>query len=351
MNKKFIYFSALLLLVSAAGLTSAVGSSTAVTTLPSGVKQIVLQNGTTNWFSLPLTGQPIFTGMVSAVTSNTISVNSGSNTLASSLTTPGSPYFVQFLSGAEAGRVMLITANTTSALTLDTTDNGVGSKVPLTASGFSVAVGDSFQVFPGDTLASVFGAGTSANPLVIAGGAFNGQGDTVMLTGSSLQDYYFNTTLGYWVLCGSSVNANNTVIYPFSSVCVLRNAASNATLVLTGQMTPVNACTKVATNTDIYGSTHYAVGVTLAQLNMGANWLKSSNPNAADEIGVWNPSTNNFNYYYQQPNGNWYQAYGGNPTTVQNSTVLPAGSALEYLSRAGSPGAQSFVVSALPYTP
>ncbi len=139
MTKKFIYFSALLLLVSASGLTSAVGSSTAVATLPSGVKQITLQKGTTNWFSLPLTGQPIFTGMVSAVTSNTISVNSGSDTMAANLTVPGSPYFVQFLTGAEAGRVMLITANTSTALTLDTTDNGVGSPVALTASGFSVA--------------------------------------------------------------------------------------------------------------------------------------------------------------------------------------------------------------------
>jgi uncharacterized protein (TIGR02597 family) len=347
MKKKFFYFSALLL-VSASGLTQAVASSTAVATLPAGMRQVTLLKGTPNWFSLPLTGQPIFTGTVSAVTSNSISVAGGAETFATNLATPGSPYFVQFLSGAEAGRTMLITANTTTSLTLDTTDNGVGSVVALNASGDSVAAGDSFQIFPGDTLASVFGAGTSGNPLLLAGGAYNGLGDTVMLCGPKLQDYYFNSALGYWVQRGSSTNANNTVIYPFSSVCVLRVATSNATLLLTGQVTPVNSCSKVAVNTDVYGSSHYPVDVTLAQLNMGSNWLKSSNPNAADDIGIWTPSVNGFTYYYQQPNGNWYQCYGGNPSTVQNSLTLPAGAAVEYLSRSST---QSFVVSALPYTP
>jgi uncharacterized protein (TIGR02597 family) len=351
MKKKFFYFSALLLLVSTSGLTQAVASSTAVASAPSGVRQITLLKGTANWFSLPLTGQPVFSGMVSAVTSNSISLGGGADTFATNLATPGSPYFVQFLSGAEAGRTMLITANTTTSLALDTTDNGIGSPVALTASGYSVAMGDMFQIIPGDTLASVFGAGTSGNPLLLAGGAYNGQGDLVMLCGPSLQQYYFNSALGYWVQRGSNANANNTIIYPFSSVCVLRVPTSNATLMLTGQMTPVSACTKVATNTDVYGSTHYAVGVTLAQLNLASTWLKSSNPNAADDIGVWTPSVNGFTYYYQQPNGNWYQCYGGNPSTVQNNLTLPAGAALEYLSRSAAVGAQAFVVSALPYTP
>ncbi len=101
----------------------------------------------------------------------------------------------------------------------------------LTASGFSVASGDKFEIFPGDTLASVFGTNTSSNPLVVTGSANQGKADQVSLWGTSDTVYYFNTAAGHWETTGSSANANNTVIYPTRpSACTASPAATRRSL-------------------------------------------------------------------------------------------------------------------------
>ena len=236
MKKKFFYFWASLTIALSA--TTALGhasSSMSVSKVPTGVQEITLQQGTSTWFSFPLSEQPVYAGAVSGVSSNVISIASSSPSFAAGYTGTATPYFVQFLTGSEAGRTLLITGGTSTSLTLDITDHGIGSSVALNASGFSVAAGDKFQIFPGDTLASVFGTNTASNPLLLNGSGNQGNADQVSLWGTSDTVYYFNTAAGQWETTGSSANANNTIIYPYSAVSVYRQPGSSATLLLTGR--------------------------------------------------------------------------------------------------------------------
>ena len=349
MKKKFFYFWASLV---ALGATTAMGhasSSMSVSKMPTGVQEITLKQGTSTWFSFPLSEQPVYGGAVSGVTSNVISIASSSASFATGYAGSATPYFVQFLSGNEAGRTLLITGGTSTSLTLDTTDHGIGSTVALNASGFSVVAGDKFQIFPGDTLATVFGTNTASNPLLLNGSSNQGNADQVSLWGTSDTVYYFNTSAGQWEATGSSANANNTIIYPYSAMSVYRKSGSNATLVLTGQVTSANACQKIVANTNVYCSSHYATPILLSQLKMGSNWQTGSNSSLADTLGIWNASSSSFTFYYEKSNGSWYLA-SGNSSVTQNNVTIPAGAATVIYKRAAVSGANAFLVSAMPYS-
>jgi uncharacterized protein (TIGR02597 family) len=348
MMKKFFYFWAGL--VAALSASTAMGhassSSMSVSKVPTGVQSITLKQGTSTWFSFPLSEQPVYAGAVVGVTNNVIGITPSSTT---SFTGSATPYFVQFLSGQEAGRTLLITASTSTSLTLDTTDHGIGSTVALNTSGFAVASGDKFQVFPGDTLATVFGTNTSSNPLLLNGSSNQGNADQVSLWGTSDTVYYFNTGAGHWETTGSSANANNVIIYPYSAISVYRKSGSNATLLLTGQVTSANACQKVAVNTNVYCSSHYPTAIQLSQLKMSSNWQTGSNGNSADDLAIWSASSQTFTFYFQKPNGNWYLCTG-NSNATQNTVTIPAGGATVIYRRASSSGGNAFLVSALPYS-
>jgi uncharacterized protein (TIGR02597 family) len=210
MRKKIFYFLT--------GIILATGSSSAeaqdsVASVPQGMITFTLPSGSTSYLSLPLTNNSTYTSAVTAITANTINVGDAPAPFTTSLASAASPYFVKFLSGNEMGRVMLITANTASTLTLDTTDHISGSPVFLTTTGFNVQAGDTFEVFPGDTLTSVFGAGTTQRPLLLTGGTSAGTADTISfftVSGAPTATYFFNTADGYWEQPGTTVTTVTT---------------------------------------------------------------------------------------------------------------------------------------------
>ncbi len=310
-----------------------------------------LPTAATTYVSLPLTRESVYTGIVSAVTPNTIAVADSPAPFTQDYATAAAPYFVKFLSGNEAGRVLLINANSTSELTLDTTDNATGAAVALTATGFSVAAGDTFEIFPGDTLASIFGGAGQAP--VLTGGESPFASDEVSVYGvanSAPATYYFNTSLGYWVAIGTAANANNTIIYPYSALAVtLRAGHPSTNLVLAGRVTPVGAAAKMVGMAQVYSSTHYAADVKLSQLKFGANWQRGAYAFQSDTLGVWNPTTGAFDFYFQKPDLTWGKQ-GPNPFADQSNFTIPAGTVTIITKRAAVAGANAFLVSALPYT-
>jgi hypothetical protein len=161
--------------------------------------------------------------------------------------------------------------------------------------------------------------------------------------------YYFNTGAGHWETTGSSANENNVIIYPYSTLSVYRRSGSNATLVLTGQVTSANACQKIVQNANCYGSSHYATAITLAQLKMGSNWQTGSTAATADNLGIWNQSASNFTFYYEKANGSWYLC-SGNSSATQNAVTIPSGASTVVYKRYAVSGGQSFLVSAMPYS-
>jgi uncharacterized protein (TIGR02597 family) len=311
-----------------------------------------LPHGVTTYLSLPLTQQSVYNGVVSGVTSNTIAVDDTPAPFTTNVSAVTLPYFVKFLSGNEVGRVLLIVANTTSTLTLDTSDHTTGAVVALNTTSFSVEPGDSFEIFPGDTLASVFGSGAAGNPLILTGASSQVASDEVSLyttVGTAPHTYYYNTIAGFWELAGSVANANNTIIYPYSALTVTRRAThADTTLVLQGRVTPVNASTKTVSHEGVYGSTHYASDVTLSQLQFGSGWRTGDSMSTADNLSVWNAAEGRFDIYYQRPDSTW-RKYGNN-VTDQSGVVIPAGTVVTIQRRSTLTGAEAFLVSAMPYS-
>jgi len=348
MRKKIFYF--LMGVALATGVASATTKSS-VATVPAGMITFALTHGKSSYLSLPLTKLSTYTSSVTAVTTNTISVDDTPAPFTTNFATPVAPYFVKFLSGNEAGRVMLITANTTSALTLDTTDHASGAAVALTTTGFSVEAGDTFEVFPGDTLASVFGAGTTQSPLLLTGARNVSASDVVSLftTSGTGTIYYFNTAVGFWQQYGAAANANNTIIYPYSAFMVARRPTHpDMTLVLAGRVTQVAAETKVIGNGTVYGSTHYATDTKLSQLHFGANWIKGATATVADTLSVWNAALGRFDIFYQMPDSTWRKS--SDTVTDQSSFTIPAGAVTTIAKRGIVSGAASFLASSLPYS-
>jgi len=327
-------------------------SSVSVASLPQGMVVISTgSQGSTNYISLPLSSNAIYTGSVSSVGPNTINVSGTPFT--TNLAAIGSPYFVKFLSGNEAGRTLLITGNSANSLTVSITDNSSQS-VNLQTANFSVSPGDSFEVVPGDTLASLFGTNTGNNPLAITGASSYASADWVNIynpvTGS-WQIFFFNTSLNYWTLEGSSGNANSTVLYPYSGLSITRHSPSEPVpfIVLTGRVPEVQVMVKTTgSNAITYVSTGYPVGMTLSQLNFGSNWVKGTSTATADIVSVWNSSTKTFISYYQLPTSAWCQA--GSPAADKGSTVLPAGCCLALQQHMSVSGASSYLTLSVPYS-
>ena len=203
-------------------------ATTVLNSVPEGTLTYTVNgSGASNYFSAPFSSDPVYSDAVSTLsssngsTTDTINVANASaftGTLAN-LEQPASsvPYFVKFLTGYQAGRVLLVKANTATSLTLDITDH-TSQSVPLDATGFTVSTGgniplsgggnapaDTFEVFTGETLASLFGSTTQT--LILNPGSSAFAADVVGLYNPSLSrfvSYYFNnsTNAGFWEQAG-----------------------------------------------------------------------------------------------------------------------------------------------------
>jgi hypothetical protein len=179
------------------------------------------------------------------------------------------------------------------------------------------------------------------------------QADTVSLYSLSSvawQTYYFSTLKGCW-LSPSGANANNTIIYPYAALKVTRLANDTDTsLVLTGRVTEVPLLTKTTgSSAVVYGSTHFATNMTLSQIQLGANWTKSTSASTADTLAVWDATLLQFDSYYQSStDSTWHSTT--NTTANQSSLVIPAGTAISIVQRQTVSGAKSFLASTMPYS-
>jgi hypothetical protein len=345
-------------------VTPLIEAQTPINTVPEGAVTYTLPAaGGITYLSTALEVDPVYTGAVGSsisVTANTISVDGTAPWTANQFASASSPYFVKFLSttgsgnSLESGRILLIQSNTTNTLTLDTTDH-FGPSVPLTTTGFSVVAGDTFEIFSADTLGTMF---IENGTPILTGGTTTTASDIVSLYSQSLSrfvSYYYNTTAGFWEQIGTTTNANNTIIYPYSSVAITRRTRSGQTalpLTLMGRVPSVSHLIKAPANTTTYNSTGYPVDMKLSQLNLGTTgepWTEGATAQAADMVAVWNASLSRFDSYFQLTDGTWRKV-GGGPGDVSTFTI-PAGNMVIFVKRSsGGTGAGSFLVPAIPYT-
>lgn len=335
------------LLGAAAIFTHAASAQTATTT-PVGVVTISLPAGKSSMISVPLIGDSVYSGPIGSFTSNTITVSG--TPWATGQFTGSTPYFVQIKSGLHAGRMLRITSNTASSITLNTSDN-LGLNVPLDVSGKAVAVGDSIQIITGDTLGSLFGT-TVAEIAPLVGAPRLGSADQVTtydpITGKA-SAYFFNTTNGYWTKNGAVGNQNNLVIIPGQGLGILTlSSGGTKNLTFMGSVPDVAPTLKIEPKrVERYGTT-FPVDITLGQLNFGSNWVPNARFGSADQISIWQPTMNKYIAYFKKPDNNWYQ---NGVVASQNATVIPAGTAINIQTVTASlTGTQVLYTIPLPYS-
>jgi uncharacterized protein (TIGR02597 family) len=288
----------------------------------------------TTTFSIPLQDIPAATGatsgVLSSVTSNTLTVN-GAGWTAGGLTLPGFPYAVRLVSGQAEGLTLTVASNTADTITV----NGVN----LTTLG--VAAGDGFTLLPIDTLASLFGATT------LLGGTTAAEADIVTLSSTSQLSYYFNTGLGRWVrTSGPTTDRGATPILPDTVVSITRKSSAMS-LVFLGRVPTNRTMIPVANSGSTYTNTGFPTTVTLGELaiqNKVAGWVSAPAPTAADLLGV--SSGGAWTYYFH--NGTYWQRTSG-PSTNRDTTVIPAGAAVQIF-KLGTASGNTHFIRARPFS-
>lgn len=330
---------ALCLATSGIGLSAGI-AQTPGSDLPTGYADIAVAAGSgsakkTTLISIPLledlpstfTGSR--TGRITGVGSNTITVT-GASWTAGALSAAAAPYFIEITSGPATGHMLLIsttTANTSDTVTIDAGE--VSRLGNLTGLGISTeaGAGDTFRLWPGDTLGSFFGTPDSTG---IQGGASAAAADTITLVvGGSATTYFYNTsaTPPRWsrVGLGGGTDSANVVIPPYAGVQYARLAATPLEFRVLGRM-PVGA-RKVAiknAGTTLLSS-FWPVNQTLSSLGLHnlPGWQSGSSSSVADTVVLTvNGSASTF--FHDGTNWRRVGLGGGNA----NTTVVPAGASV-----------------------
>lgn len=309
---------------------------------------------TSTYISIPLHADPVFTGKPTAVTANTLTF-SGVNWTTSPKQFGANPatYVARVMSGLQAGRILQITDNTSNSITVSITDRTLQS-TGLDYSGFAVTSNDTVEIVPADTLAGLFGDGTTGNPLLLVGNNSAFLADTVSLldrVSGNWIGYFFHTTSGQWRKNGSTANANSTPVYPDDAILVVRRTNRSASqLVLTGRVPSVAPLIKAFGGRSYLTSLGLPVDMPLNSLSVSGAWTKNNSAFVADTFSIYNPATKLFVTYFQKADGTWRNSTSSSAPDVSNA-VIPAGAAVNVLERTTTQvGANSFNKIALPYS-
>ena len=166
---------------------------------------------------------------------------------------------MRITTGQQSGRTVRILANTPSALLADITDGSTQS-TPLNLSGFALKPNDGFSIFPGYTLTTLLGDGSSQNPLLIVGGSTPLTADTVSLYDSVARKwlpYYYNSLRGKWERPSSIANCNHTPIFPGSAISISRRQNRSASsFVMIGEVPSLAVRIKAKGGTGAVSYTH-----------------------------------------------------------------------------------------------
>lgn len=303
-----------------------------------------LANPSVTTFSLPLreSTPPDFVGQaagrITGVTATTLA-NTNAGWAPGALSQPSSPYFIRITSGNAAGRTLKIssaTANTESTLTVLNQGTDLSTLGIVTGSD-----GDTYEIFPGDTLESFFGDST-------LGATSAASADVVRLyDGSSWSDYYYNSTAQQWRIGSIPVNQNFVVLRPDSGITFYRRGSTSLTYSLFG-VVPSTPIRSVVNNGGVtYLGNAFPVDQTLAAsgFNTVPGWVNNVGAvTTADKIGIWGGSSYTY-YNYSQSLGQWR---AGSVPVNQNNVRIPAGTPVLINRPTPAPGV-SVLLQDLPY--
>lgn len=318
-------------------------------TVPAGVLTIEIAPGSpaapaVTTFSLPLRGSVPddfvgqSAGWITSVTANSIT-SAGANWSPGALSQAGSPYFLRITSGPAAGRTLQIAQsppNTEDTVTV------LNQGTNLDALGISEGAPDTFEIFPGDTLASFFGTST-------LGGTSAATADGVRLhNGSTWSEYFFHAPSSQWRLGSVPVSQNHVVLRPDAGITFYRRGNTPLAYALVG-VVPSTPIRSVVNNGGVtYLGNPFPVTQTLAGsgFNQLPGWVSNTGSvTAADKVAVWNGSSYTY-YNFNQAAGQWR---AGSVPVNQNAVSIAPGVPV-LIERPTAAGGIDTLVRDLPYT-
>jgi uncharacterized protein (TIGR02597 family) len=280
--------------------------------------------------------------LTSLDSSNQVSFSGGG--LTALLTTP--PYLARFKSGTSTGRFFIVTSNTDTQLTLDTTTAGytLTTSAPTNTQA-QIAVGDSVEILPANTLGTLFGT----NSVPFQTGATANAADNVLLFNGTSWDVYYNNATN-WKKSGSLANQNNTIVLPDRGMFIVRRATSALTLTFLGTVPSTTEKTDFPGPGSSFRANRFPVDATLKGASNPLNlqslpgWQSGASASAADNVYLWNGTSWSVYYY----NGTNWKKSGS--LAIQDSTVIPLGTAMFIVRQSSAAGNNSTLTQALPYS-
>lgn len=319
-----------------------VSAATDVYTTPVGfVKTSITNTLSGNTFTpigLPLQRMKADQGLLSAVTSNTIT-DGTKNWSSNNWWDPTTLHYVQFLTGSAVGRYYSVATNTANVLSLN-----VGSENLQT---LGVVAGDRYEIRPFWRIRDAFGDVT--NTTLQAASTANGA-DNILIFDEATQGYKtvfprLTATQTNWFMIGTGI-VDNFPLLPDEGILVQRKTGSLTNLVLVGEVATTNFVTVLQQGFNLVGNAFPAgVAISNSQLiAVGTGFQGGSTANGADAIFTWDGAGWKQVFYRTVVSGtNWFMVGSG----ITNSLVLDVGQG--YLIQNKVSG--GLWTRSLPYTP
>ncbi len=314
-----------------------------VSTDPVGFVTLTTLSNSDTIFSTPLARPEVFRGLVGAISSSTVTASGTPGWTAGAFAyaagTQSNTYYLRFRTGAKAGCFYTVTANTTTAITLDLAGD------LLTGA----TAGDEFALIPYWTLGTVFPAGAAGTAFEASANAavrkteiyFPNQTATGVNLPISSTYYFSNGAWRKFVTGGNTQVFDDTVLPPDSYVTIRNKSFTGKITVMGGvvtgpQATPVSSY--ASNKQDNFVALSYPVAVSLRNSGLVNTASPSvgvvrNSVNAAvrtDEVYVYDNTVAGINkspltYYYS--NGAWHKfVTGGSAVDAGDDIVFQPGS-------------------------
>ncbi len=233
-----------------------------------------------------LTQIPAVRGLVGAVSGQTVPVNVALTPAAFNATSQGAQFYIEDLTGANAGFSDDIVSN--DAANVYTANNDTGFLVN----------GDSFKIYPHQTLNTVFGPQNQAG-LFGSNNAVNADNVIVWnpVTQSPVTYFYKSTTAtpGWRGPAGLLVDAGNTPLYVDQDIEIQsKSATTSNSFKIVGAVKLGPTITVVPAGGFAFVGDMYATSLTLSNLNLytgnpNTGVFGSNNAVNADNVIIWDP--------------------------------------------------------------
>jgi uncharacterized protein (TIGR02597 family) len=212
-----------------------------------------------------------------------------------------------------------------------------------------ILAGDSFKIYPHETLNSVFG--TSNQNSIVYGSNTIAEADSIIVwnpvTQSSATYFYRSQgSIGWRGPAGPTTDAGNTPLYVDQDVEIQRKQVSgtNVNFLVVGavKLGPTITSVPGGPGSYVFVGDMYATSLTLANLNLytgnPTTGVYGSNTIAeADNVVIWNPTTQSSATYFYRSQGSigWRGPQG--PTTDASTNVFPLGSVIQIQHKTATP--------------